>query len=896
MNEGRVQDFEQFDREFRQEHGIATGDRYKHGNAAMRLKIFPFPVSLSRAFAMSLFVFCAAVLFAGWAVAQAPPLPPYKDASRPAETRVDDLLQRMTLEEKVDLLGGDEFMTKPNVRLGIPVLVMSDGPLGPSRRGRSTNYSSMVNLAATFDVDLMRTVAENIGEETRVMGCNMLLAPMPTIARVPHGGRAFECFGEDPYLAARMTVAHVKGVQSKRVAACTKVIAANNQEWNRFDVDVRVDERALREIYLPAFRAAVLEADTWTIMCAYNQVRGDYCCENRYLLTNVLKKEWGFTGAVVSDWGGARTTVKMALSGMDLEMPFGKFYGEKLLQAARDGRVAESIIDGKVQRILRVMFRVGLFDETVEAYGGHSDTPERRALALLAARKSIVLLKNENHFLPLKKEGLKRIALIGPNAAVARMCGGGSGALRGNYGISPLQGIQDRVSSETIVRFERGVQETFKDLPIAGPEHYIQPDGKPGIRVEYFNNRELQGAPVLTRIDKQINFDWGYGANYAVDGPGTPAPGIVNLDKWSARWTGRFVSPGDGAYEIGMKADNGVRLYLDGKKVIDAWTDGRPGEFKIARYEFVAGRQYDLRVEFYENWGSCRCALGFAPGQSSARLPKAVELARQSDVAILCLGLNENLEGEAVDRDELGLPEEQVKLIQEVSRANERTVVVLNNGTPITMNEWLDNVPAVVDALYPGQEGGRAVAEVLLGEVNPSGRLPMTFPKRWEDSPAYGSYPGEKQVAHYREGIFVGYRHFDRKNIEPLFPFGHGLSYTTFEYCELKITPDTLKQDGTATVQLLVRNTGQMAGEEVVQMYIGDVEASVEREVRALKGFARISLKPGESKTVTFTVDKSHLSFYSSERKQWVAEPGAFEVAIGVSSRDIRLTGKLILR
>ncbi len=841
-------------------------------------------------------VLCTVLLPVGLAGAQAPPLDAYKDASRPVEARVADLLGRMTLEEKVDLLGGTGFATKPNPRLGIPVLVMTDGPLGPSRRGRATNYSSMVNLAATFDVALMRTVAESIGEETRVLGCNMLLAPMPNIARVPHGGRTFECFSEDPYLASRLTVAYVKGVQSKRVVTCTKVIVANNQEWNRFDVDVQVGERALREIYMPAFKAAVQEADTWTVMAAYNQVRGDYCCENRYLLTDVLKNDWGFTGAVVSDWGGARTTVKMAQSGMDLEMPTGKLYGEKLLEATRDGRVKESTVDDKVARILRVMFKAGLFDETVSDYGGFADTPQRRALARRSARESIVLLENKDGFLPLNKDALKRIAVIGPNGNVARMCGGGSGALAGHYGISPAQGLTERVGDAVSVRFGRGVPARRLKLPVAGPEHYALADGTAGIRAEYFNNRDLQGEPALTRIEKRIDFDWGYGAGHPEGGSGSPAPGVVNLDKWSARWTGRFISPGDGLYEIGVAADNGVRLYLDDKEVIDAWTDSKPGDFKRAQYRFAAGRKYDLRVEFYENWGSCLCSLGFAPYDPHEGLKDAVDLARQSDVVVLCLGLDAKMEGEAADRDELGLPDDQLRLIEGVTQANARTIVVLNNGTPITMHEWIDGVPAVVEAFYPGQEGGRALADILFGDVSPSGRLPITFPKRWEDSSAYGSYPGEKHVAHYDDGIFVGYRHIDKNNIEPLFPFGHGLSYTTFDYSELKITPETMSQEDTATVQVLVRNSGRRAGDEVVQMYVGDVKASVDREVRALKGFTRVNLKPGESKTVTFTLDKSHLSFYSPSVKKWVAEPGAFEVAIGASSRDLRLTAQLVLR
>ncbi|MFV2070640.1 MAG: glycoside hydrolase family 3 C-terminal domain-containing protein, partial [Pirellulales bacterium] len=592
----------------------------------------------------------------------------------------------------------------------------------------------------------------------------------------PHGGRTFECFSEDPYLTARMTVAYVKGVQAQRVITCTKVLAANNQEWNRFDVDAQMDERTLREIYLPAIKAAVQEADTWSIMAAYNRALGHYCCENKHLLTEVLKDEWGFTGMTVSDWGGARSTVKMAHAGLDLEMPSGKYYDEKLLKAVRDGRVDESIVDDKVRRILRVMFKAGLFDESVADYGGHSDTPERRALALKMAQESIVLLKNNGGLLPLDRRRIGSIAVIGPNGDTARVGGAGSGAVKGNYGISPWQGIRDVAGERITVSFERGVDEQLLELPVVGPDLFRQSDGQPGIRGEYFANRDLEGEPVLTRVEKAIDFDWGYGAWHPEGGPGTPEPGVVPLDKWSARWTGQLVSPGDGWYQIGLQADNGVRLFLDGKKIVDSWTDARPAKFKMARYRFEAGRRYDLRVDFYENAGSSRCRLGLAPCRDAPSLDDTVALASKSDVVILCLGLNEEMEGESMDREELTLPADQRKLVEAVARANKHTVVVLNNGTPILMEEWVDRVPAILEAFYPGQEGGRALADILFGDVSPSGRLPLTFPKRWEDCPAYGTYPGAKEVAYYQEGIFVGYRHFDREKIAPRFPFGHGLS------------------------------------------------------------------------------------------------------------------------
>jgi len=846
-------------------------------------------------------------------IAQEIELPIYKDLRGQIEERVEDLMSRMTLEEKIDILNGVDLNTKENVRLGIPKILMTDGPLGPTIRKHSTNYSAMINLAASFDIDLMRRVAESIGEETRVMGRNMLLAPMINIIRVPFWGRAFESFSEDPYLSSRMAVEYVKGVQSKNVIACVKVLVANNQEWNRHDIDVQVDERTLREIYFPTIKATVKEANTWSVMAAYNKVNGDYCAENKYLLTDVLKAEWGFEGFVVSDWGGTYSTVKMAKAGLDLEMPEGGYYDERLIEAIKNEKLDVSNIDDKVLRILTAMFRAGLFDESAYSYGGHSNTPERNKLARETAGKSIVLLKNENvpgeksNCLPLNKEKIKSIAVIGPNGDVARMTAHGSGDLTGNYSISPLDGIINKVGTNIKVSFEKGIPKNKPTLPTIDAEYYFLKDGKTnGIDAEYFNSIYPGEKKVLNRIEKKIDFDWNSGGNSDVnellvrekeDKYGSPKSGVVNTNYWSARFTGLLKSPGSGIYKLGFFANDGGSLYINDELIVDNRLADHPGQFKSSFYRFEPNRMYKIRAEYFEITGTSQFRLGmekYVPNNTP--LNNAIELAKASDVIVLCLGLNKKMEGEAFDRTELGLSENQKKLIKGVVSVNKNVVVVLNGGTPITMNGWIDDVPAVIEAFYPGQEGGSALANILFGDVNPSGKLPVTFLNRWEDSPAYGTYPGVREKAIYKEGIFVGYRWFDKKNIEPLFPFGYGLSYTTFEYSDLRLSSKSMKQDGQIEVSLNVKNTGKMTGDEVVQLYISDKKASVDREVKSLKGFQRVSLKAGESKTVTMKIDKSALAFYDVKAKKWIAEPGEFEVMIGASSRDIRLKDEFELK
>ena len=721
----------------------------------------------------------------------------------------------------------------------------------------------------------------------------MLLAPCINIARAPHNGRTFESFGEDPYLMSRMGVAFVKGVQSQRVATCTKHYIANNQEWNRMSVDVNMDERTLREIYLPAFKAIVQEADGWTIMSAYNKTLGYYCAENKYLLQDVLKDDLGFTGVVVSDWGGVHSTVPTALAGLDLEMPTGRFLGkELLLPEINKGTVPVSLIDDKVSRILRVMFKAGLFDESVASYGGQTDTEYRRKLALEVAEKSFVLLKNENNFLPLKKENYKRVAVIGPNGDIARVAGGGSGGNNGHYAISPFEGIKNKYGECSDVQFQRGIAIAKMELPLVSSSMLLLPKDmgdEHGVWAEYYNNLDLKGEPALTQKEDQINFDWGYGEFRDPAQKGSPDPDIIQTDRWSARWTGRLVSPGEGWYDLGLKSDNGVRFYLDGNLIIDAWTDQAPGKYKIAQFKFEKDEIYDLKIEFYENWGSCRCIFGMEEFKPGPATDEAMELAKNSDLVIMGMGLNPEMEGEAKDRDRLTLPKAQIDLIKSIAEVNNNVVVVLYGATPILMNEWIGKVPAVLDGFYPGQEGGNALANIIFGDVSPSAKLPLTFLKKWGDSPVHGTYPGARDSAEYSEGIFVGYRHLDIENIEPLFPFGYGLSYTTFKFSDLRLSKKSMDKDDSLFVSVTVENTGEVAGDEVVQLYVSDKKASVKREVKSLKGFKRVSLKPGESKMVTLKVDKSALAFYDINSRSWVVEQGKFDLLIGNSSRNILL-------
>jgi beta-glucosidase len=728
-----------------------------------------------------------AALAAGWSLAQPQKdtaVPPYKDPKLAVEARVSDLLHRMTLDEKVAMLAGSGWMeSQPIERLGIPAIKMADGPVGvrawfgssavtnaaTTPRIASTAFPAGIAMAATWDPDMVAQVAKALGQEVKALGRDMILGPTVNIARQPLWGRNFEGYGEDPYLASRLVVAYIKGVQGEGVIPSVKHFAANNQEFERHRIDEKIDERTLHEIYFPAFEAAVKEAGVWSVMSAYNKVNGIYCAENPYLLHDVLKKQWGFKGFVISDWGSTYSTAATVNAGMDLEMPGGEpmkawlarrqtqadgngagwLTPDKVLPAVQSGQISAAAVDDNVSRILRVMFTAGLFDKP-HAGGGAVDTPDQKTVARTAAAESIVLLKNDGDLLPIAKS-VHSLAVIGPNAAVARTGGGGSSLVRPNYAVTPLDGIRERAGNAMQVTYSQGVSIPGED---------------------------------------------------------------ASKDSASAR----------------------ARLRQD-----------------------------------------------------------AAAVAARSDAAIVIVGNAPSVESEGFDRKTLSLPEGQDELIAAVAKANKDTIVVINAGSPVAMDPWIGQVPAVLSMWYGGQEGGHAIASVLFGDFTPSGKLPVTFPARIEDTPAYGHYPGENLHTEYAEGIYVGYRHYDRASIAPLFPFGHGLSYTKFDYSDLKITPDKVGPGRRVQVSMTLKNSGQRAGAEVVQLYLHQAKASADRPPEELKGFRRVMLLAGQSQTVTFTLDPRAMSFYSVAKHAWVAEPSVFDAMIGASSRDIRLKGSFEL-
>jgi beta-glucosidase len=808
------------------------------------------------------------------------------------DQRVEDLLVQLTLKEKVTLLSGkDAWHTAPIERLGIPSLAMTDGPHGVRAnrtgeervQGPATSFPTGVSMASSWNPALIERVGVALAEETRAMGCDILLGPCVNIVRTPLAGRNFESYSEDPYLAGRIGVAYVKGVQSRNVGTSVKHYACNNQEIERFRGNSEVDERTLREIYLPAFEAIVKEAQPWTVMCSYNRINGVYASENNTLQNEILRGEWGFEGVVISDWGANHTTVGSVKGGLDIEMPGpAKYYGDLLVQAVRNWQVEEAAIDDCARRILRMLIRSGKLDDPSALPPGAVNTPEHQALARELAEESIVLLKNKNGVLPLGTD-VKSIAVIGPNAAEARIGGGGSSYLEPPYRVSPLDGLKAKLADSVEIKYEQGC-DNYVELPVLKPEYVVPAKGDgAGLRGEYFDNPDLSGETVAERTDAKLEF-WRLNP---------PKP--VSAGAFSVRWTGTFTAPITGRHAFKLVNTGICRLYLDGKLLIETTPDPQappywPVSTAAAHVELIGGREYDIKVEYSKppevDFRVLYLRSAFAPKpEEDDRMARAVELARQSDVAVIFGGMPQGYETEGGDRPSMELPRQQNELIRAVAEVNANTIVVLNCGSPVTM-PWVDDVPAVVLAFYPGQEGGHAIADVLSGEVNPSGKLSVTFPKRYEDNPTFINYPGTREVR-YGEGIFVGYRYYDKKDVEPLFPFGFGLSYTTFEYSDLQV-PETVTAGGPLQVSVTVENTGGRAGKEVVQLYVHDRESSLARPPKELKRFQKASLKPGESAVVSFTLDGRALSFHDPYQGRWVAEPGEFEILVGASSRDIR--------
>jgi beta-glucosidase len=820
-----------------------------------------------------------------------PAMPSSKSASQNSfAPEVTELIRQMTLKEKILLLAGkDDWNFMGVARLGVPDLAVMDGPHGvrivdDGRRwkGPVVAFPTGASMATCWNPVLLEKVAGAIAEEVAAVGGDILLGPCINIVRHPLNGRTFETFSEDPYLNGQLAIAYINGMQDKGVGTSLKHFACNNQEVERMRGSSEVDERTMREIYLPAFETTVKEAKPWTVMCAYNRVNGKYASESSYLLTDILRKEWGFEGIVVSDWGATHSTVASVEAGLDIEMPGPAKFTRGLEEAVATQQIDEETIDESVGRILTMIVRSGRMGKKQNARKKLLNTPEHVALARELAEESIVLLKNEKNLLPLKADGIKSIAVLGPNANQLQTSGGGSAEIDRPFRlVTPIDALRERLDGKVELKFEEGAL-NYEEPPIMDIRRLTPAQGEGyGLWGEYFDNMEFKGEPALRQVDRSMNLWWG---------GSSPCPEI-KPEAFSARWTGTVNVPHPTKYTFTIWGFGEVRVYLDDKKIIDF------PESKEVTLDLAPGRNYGFRVEFVRPPSALQAGfvLGFgvARGMSlSGQIENAVKLAASSDVAIIFAGMCRRFEQEGTDRPHLNLPGNQDEMIRAVVRANPKTIVVLNAGCPVAM-PWADDVPAILDLFYPGQDGGSAIVDILLGDVNPSGKLAVSFPKRLEDTPAFLDYPGGRFV-HYGEGIFVGYRWYDKRQLEPLFPFGFGLSYTTFEYGAVA-APKSFRPGEEITVSVSIKNTGKVAGKEVVQLYVHDLESSVTRPVRELKGFAKVDLAPGENKTVSFQLGPRAFSFYDPHRGEWMAEPGDFEIQFGSSSRDIRAKAALTL-
>ncbi|MDP2721994.1 MAG: glycoside hydrolase family 3 C-terminal domain-containing protein [Bacteroidales bacterium] len=857
----------------------------------------------------------------------------YKDPKLHVEVRVQDLLSRMTQEEKFwqlfmipDDINGDTAKYQTGIfgfqvntvgqnqdaagqmltysdgnsasatavkinkiqqyfieksRLGIPIIPFDEALHGLVRTG-ATAFPQAIGLAASWDTNLMHQVANAIALECGTRGIRQILSPVVNVATDVRWGRTEETYGEDPFLTSQMGVAYVSEFEKKGLVTTPKHFVANVGDGGRDSYPIHWNERYLREIILPPFEACINKGGSNSVMTSYNSYDGSPCTANNWLLNNLLKDEWGFKGFVISDasaTGGANVlhftasdyeeaSAQAISNGLDVIFQTNFDHYKLFSPSFYDGRIDQMTIDSAVARVLRMKFKLGLFEhpyvnpEQATVWNGN---PQHKTLAKKAALESIVLLKNDAHILPVSKS-VKSIAVIGPDADEARP-GGYSGP--GNGKVSILQGIENKVGNTTKVNYDPGcLRENIEyiTIPSEALSCIIDQNTQDGLKGEYFNNVSFSGSPVFTRCDPQIQFQWTLFS---------PDPEKLSYDFYAVRWTGKLKSPESGNFKIGIDGHDGYRLYIDGNLAIDNWIK-RTKQTKLTDFQFTKEQEYDIRIDFYEPTGNAWFRLVWNVGvqdHQSESIDKAITLAAESDLAIVVVGIEE---GEFRDRAYLGLPGRQEELIKRVSGTGKPTIVVLVGGSAITMSPWIDRVDGILDVWYPGEEGGNAVADVLFGDYNPAGRLPVTFPV----------FEGQLPLVYNHKPTGRG---DDYNNLtgQPLFPFGYGLSYTNFDYSDIQLGSNSISPTDSTYVSVKVTNSGKVAGDEVVQLYLHDELASVVRPVTELKGFQRIHLLPGETKEVLFVIDPGMLSMLDINLNK-IVEQGNFRLMIGASSKDIR--------
>lgn len=811
------------------------------------------------------------------------------------EAQAHAMLAKLTLEQKVELLGGVESMyTRPMPVINLPRFKMSDASVGVRTWGPTTAYAGGVALAATWDTEFARTLGASLGMDARARNVNFLLGPGVNIARSPIGGRNFEYLSEDPYLNSELVVPYINGVQSQGVVATVKHYALNNQEFNRHNASSDIDERTMREIYLPAFEAAVVQGQVDSVMNSYNLINGVHATQHDLLNNKILKGEWGFKGVLMSDWDATYDGVAAANNGLDLEMPSPKFMNAKnLLPAVKDGTLKESTIDDKILRLLRTELRYGFTERPQLDPAASTYSFDGRAVALQGALESITLLKNEGQLLPLDPKKVKTIAVIGPDAWPAVPGGGGSSEAHAFETVSTVAGIANLLGPNVHVLYSRGLPEMLDVF------RNTRWDG--GVKVETFPSGDFTGTPTAgTR--RNVN-DWKPG-EWA---PADPTPRSI-------RYTASYKAAQAGKYLLlsGASGEDTFKIFADGKLVLDqVRAEGQVP--KSATIELNAGQTVVLQVDYLPHAAGTRLGFGLVP-EAELVSADAIHFAKIADAVIVAVGFNATSEGESHDRT-FTLPLGQDALVEAIAAANPHTIVTLTGGGAMDTRRWLDKVPALLHTWFPGQEGGTAVAQVIFGKHDPEGKLPVSFDRTWEENPSYAYYygaPGADTTLHtigengkpldytvphiqYADKLMVGYRYWTTTGKHPLFPFGFGLSYTTFSFANLQ-APATAASGSTVAVSFDVTNSGKVEGAEVAQLYVSDPSAKASRPERELKGFAKVHLAPGETKHVSLNLDARAFSYWDESAHKWTIDPGKFVIHVGDSSENTPLHADVTLQ